>query len=366
MPKFGMIPRFAAAVRGFATPSRLLLGAKTAVAAALAWYLAPLVPFAEEEYSYYAPLGVLVSMYPTFFESARAGIQALAGLGVGVLLGAGGLAVVKTSAPAIVAVGLVVCVGVMLGGARSLGAGSEWVPIAGLFVLLLGGSDANEFSTSYLVTMGFGVVVGLVVHFVAVPPLFRDSAERSVDEVQTALSDCLKAAAGLVRRHSSADMVSRSLDVLHRSVSSAQEAAQDDRNSEKANPRARRSSPHGSAVVRQVELLRRAGASAEALSYLLVDEQERLCPLSDGALTTLVGEALGATSDMIVAPSRSAEDRTLPELAKLHAAAFGGGAAPHATGDESQNALLGTIATSLGQIVRTVQAASDIETGPTS
>ncbi len=56
---------------------RLLLAAKTAVAAALAWYLAPFVPFAQSEYSYYAPLGVLVSMYPTVARSASSGVQAL-------------------------------------------------------------------------------------------------------------------------------------------------------------------------------------------------------------------------------------------------------------------------------------------------
>ncbi|MEH3089950.1 MAG: hypothetical protein PGN24_10270 [Microbacterium arborescens] len=66
--------------------SRLLLAGKAALAAAIAWYLAPLVPFAHDEYSYYAPLGVLVSMYPTIADSARAGLQAVAGLAIGIVI----------------------------------------------------------------------------------------------------------------------------------------------------------------------------------------------------------------------------------------------------------------------------------------
>ena len=53
-----MKPRYLAAPGGLAA------------AAVLAWYLAPLVPLASSEYSYYAPLGVLVSMYPTVARSA--------------------------------------------------------------------------------------------------------------------------------------------------------------------------------------------------------------------------------------------------------------------------------------------------------
>lgn len=92
--------------------SRLVLALKTAIAAAVAWYLAPLVPFADAEYSYYAPLGVLVAMYPTVVDSAKSGILALVGLACGIALGLGGLAIVALGAPAIVGVAFVVGAGV--------------------------------------------------------------------------------------------------------------------------------------------------------------------------------------------------------------------------------------------------------------
>ena len=167
--------------------SRLMLAAKTAVAAAVAWYLAPAVPFADAEYSYYAPMGVLVSMYPTVADSARAGAQAIGGLAIGIVLGFGGLAAVSAGAPAIVAMALVIGVGVALGGIRSLGVGREWIAIAGLFVLLLGGGNADEFSTSYLVTMAFGVLVGVAANYLLLPPLYLREAGAQL----TALRDRL-------------------------------------------------------------------------------------------------------------------------------------------------------------------------------
>ncbi|MCR2801862.1 FUSC family protein [Microbacterium sp. zg-Y818] len=153
-----------------------MLAAKTAVAAAVAWYLAPAVPFADAEYSYYAPMGVLVSMYPTVADSARAGVQALGGLALGIVLGFGGLAAVTAGAPAVAAIALVIGAGVALGGIQGLGAGRDWIAIAGLFVLLLGGGHADEFSLSYLLTMAFGVLVGIAANYLLLPPLYLREA----------------------------------------------------------------------------------------------------------------------------------------------------------------------------------------------
>lgn len=179
---------------------RLILAAKTAVAAAIAWYLAPFVPFADSEYSYYAPLGVLVSMYPTVVGSARAGLQALVGLAIGIVLGLGGLTLVSAGSPGIVAVAMVIAVGIALGGIEALGVGRDWVAIAGLFVLLIGGPAGDEFTLSYLLTMAFGVVVGIAMNLIVVPPLYlrraseqltklREQVRGTLDELADALEE---------------------------------------------------------------------------------------------------------------------------------------------------------------------------------
>lgn len=126
-------------------PARLLLVAKTALAVALvAWLIAPHMPGVTQEYPYYAPLGALVSMYPTLMGSARSSLQTLLGLATGI-----GLAtvVVLTVGPNWWTIPLVVAVGVLLSGTGWFGVGREYVPMAALFVLIIGGQNADDYSS---------------------------------------------------------------------------------------------------------------------------------------------------------------------------------------------------------------------------
>jgi hypothetical protein len=179
-------------LRAMTAPSRLLMALKTAVAAAAAWYFAPLLPITDDQYSYYAPLGVLVSMYPTVAASARSGVQALLGLAIGIGLGLVGVAARFAGVPALIAVAAVVGIGVLFGGVRALGVGRDWVAIAALFVLLISGGDVEDFSLSYLVTMAFGVVVGVVVNLVIVPPLYLEQASGRLSALRDSLASLLQ------------------------------------------------------------------------------------------------------------------------------------------------------------------------------
>ena len=223
------------------TADRLLLAAKTAAAAALAWYLAPLVPFAQSEYSYYAPLGVLVSMYPTVARSASSGAQAVIGLALGIGLGLGSLAVVGTGLPRIVAVALVILIGVLLAGVRALGVGRDWVAIAGLFVLLLGGADPDGYSVSYLVTMAFGVVVGVVVNLVVVPPLRVKKADDRLSRLRDALGEVLRAmSSSLAGRSFDPEAADRAAADLEGTLVEVREEVDLADESRRYNPRGRR------------------------------------------------------------------------------------------------------------------------------
>ncbi len=227
--------------RDLLLPSRLVLAAKTAVAAAIAWYLAPYVPLAESEYSYYAPLGVLVSMYPTVFDSARSGAQALFGLATGIGLGTGAIALVHAGAPGIIAVAVVVGIGVAIGGLRVFGSERAWVPIAGLFVLLLSGGDPSEFTLSYIVTMGFGLFVGVVVQWIAFPPLYVAEARNHLTELQMALSNCLLEVAEAIGEESDrSESLQRSVERLSETEATVSEEIYKARRSVRVNPRARR------------------------------------------------------------------------------------------------------------------------------
>jgi len=166
--------------REIATRPRLLLAAKAAVAASAAWLLVPLVPFADAKYEYYAPVGVVISMYPTLARSAWSGLQTLIGLAIGIAVGLGlGIEMLILGVPSVVVVGVVAGVGMLLGALRVLGVGRDWIAITALFVLLVGGGGADDYSLSYLINLGFGMAIGVAVNLLVFPPLsLRKASER--------------------------------------------------------------------------------------------------------------------------------------------------------------------------------------------
>ncbi|MDU0344843.1 FUSC family protein [Microbacterium sp. KSW2-29] len=284
---------------------RLLLAAKTAAAAALAWYLAPLVPFAQSEYSYYAPLGVLVSMYPTVARSASSGVQAVVGLALGIGLGLISLAVVGTGLPRIVAVAIVILFGVLLAGVRALGVGRDWVAVAALFVLLLGGADPDGYSSSYLMTMAFGVLVGVVVNLVIVPPLRVGRADDRLTRLRDALGSTLDRMADALAGHAfdpvAADAATEGLTATLADVREEVDLADESR---RYNPRGRRlQAPRDLGRRRLDALTGTADATRELVAALT-----RLTagPDADARLPTearrTLAEAVRAVSRLVTTP----------------------------------------------------------------
>jgi hypothetical protein len=175
---------------------RLLLAVKTALAAGLAYWIAPQIPGTAADYPYYAPLGAVIAMYPTIKTSLRQGFQVLLGVVIGIVL-ASVVFTLQAGPPGVLAVAVLVGIGVVLAGIRWLGAGRDWVLTAGLFVLLLGGADAESYGIGYIVQLGVGVVVGVVVNFVVVPPLNTSRADARLHRVRHALADRADEIAGV-------------------------------------------------------------------------------------------------------------------------------------------------------------------------
>ncbi|WP_431074817.1 FUSC family protein [Microbacterium phyllosphaerae] len=181
-------PGIVRSLREAVDPARLLLVAKTALAVGLAWLIAPHMPGVTDEYPYYAPLGALVSMYPTLMGSVRSGLQTLLGLATGIGLAA---VVVLTVGPTWWTIPAVVGIGVLVSGTGWFGAGREYVPMAALFVLIIGGQNADDYSVGYLVQTAVGVVVGLLVNLVIAPAPLTLAAAARVDAFRTQLSEHL-------------------------------------------------------------------------------------------------------------------------------------------------------------------------------
>ncbi|WP_019181561.1 FUSC family protein [Microbacterium yannicii] len=290
-----------------ANQSRLLLAAKTALAAVLAWYLAPLIPFAEDQYSYYAPLGALVTMYPTLARSARVGLEALIGLALGIAIGLGGLLLVRAGAPAGMGLAVVVAVGVILGGIRRLGAGGDWVTLAALFVLLLGGSDADGFSVSYLVTMAFGVLVGLAVNLIVFPPLYLRRASERLSVLRAAVTDRLHELSEAVGTgHLDAERFEAALDDLSATIAAVGDEVHEAEESRRGNPRRRRRVAEQNAVqdenAHRLAALERVSFLTRDLVDLLLSIESRGGSSLESPYRALLVIAITRAADVVATP----------------------------------------------------------------
>ncbi|MDJ0315427.1 aromatic acid exporter family protein [Arthrobacter sp. H35-D1] len=211
----------------------MLLATKTAIAVGVAWFLAPHMPGVTQEFPYYAPVGALVSMYPTFMASARTGFQTLAGLALGIMLAA---VVLLLGDPNIITISLAVGLGVLLAGVPRLGAGRDYVPMATLLVLIIDGAEGvDAFSIGYAVQMAMGVLVGLAVNETIFPPLTLDVARVRISHGRQVLlgqlEDVAKALveqwppeheAWAARRHQLEDTVSEIRGTVHEAKESHQ------------------------------------------------------------------------------------------------------------------------------------------------
>ncbi|WP_164775206.1 FUSC family protein [Nocardioides pantholopis] len=166
-------------------------GLKTAVAAGLAWLLVRQLGGFLADYPYYAPLGAVVAVTNTVARSARDAAQTVLAVSVGAALA---FAVRLLDVPVGIGVAVVVGIGTMAAGLRPLRAMGSWVPVSGLFVLLVGAADPVHYPLAYLGLTAMGAAVGVAVNL-AVPPLPLLRTERRIEELRTMLADQLDALA---------------------------------------------------------------------------------------------------------------------------------------------------------------------------
>ncbi|WP_243225888.1 aromatic acid exporter family protein [Microbacterium sp. CIAB417] len=180
--------RVATSLHAAVTGPRLLLAVKTAVAVGLAWTVARYLPGVTDDHPYYAPLGALISMHPTLMDSMKSSLQTLAALATGMLLA---LLVVFTVGPNVWTLALVAGIGVLLSGTGWFGIGREYIAVAAVFVLIIGGHDAEAYSLSYLVPMAVGLVIGLVINLLVAPRTFSATASARVEGYRRELASHL-------------------------------------------------------------------------------------------------------------------------------------------------------------------------------
>ncbi|GAB2678215.1 aromatic acid exporter family protein [Thalassiella azotivora] len=166
---------------------RWALALRVAVAAAIAWQVALLLPDPAGDYPYYAPLGAVVASSVSLAGSARESVQAVASIALGGLIAVASDALLDVPGPFIIAV--VVGLGVMAAGWERLGPMASWVPTAALFTLVIGGGETFYVGV-YAGLVLLGALVGLAIT-VVVPQLPLAPAQEAVDVVRTRLTDQL-------------------------------------------------------------------------------------------------------------------------------------------------------------------------------
>lgn len=289
-----------AGLREAAGPERLVLAGKTALAAGAAWAAAHLMPAPVDQYAYYAPLGALVSMYSTVADSLRNGLQSLVGLalGIGVALLFGSFT--GTTA---VAVALVVGVGVVLGGFPRMGTAREWVPMAGLFVLVLGGDTRDAFSFSYLAQVGLGVGVGVAVNWAIFPPLRVGAITPAFARIRHALAEQLADMSAAVEEEWPPEHQdwSRREDLLARTAAGARRAVEEAELSVRANPRGGRHRHALAAGLEDLRAIERATFQVQDVTDVLASViwEEHAGTTVPAELTTELATALAATAEVL-------------------------------------------------------------------
>lgn len=155
--------------------------AKAALAACLASLVVIPLGGVADEYPYYAPLGAVIAVSTTVAGSIRESVQGVAAILVGALL-----ALAVTPIPQLAGLALVVAGGTMIGGGRWFGEMGGWVPLAALFVLIIGQPDPVGYVVAYLGLTGLGAAIGIAVNS-TFPPLPLSESHSAIDSMRGSL-----------------------------------------------------------------------------------------------------------------------------------------------------------------------------------
>ncbi|MEP9383229.1 hypothetical protein [Nocardioides sp. KR10-350] len=278
---------------------RVPVAVKAAFAAGLAWLLVQPIGGFVHDYPYYAPLGAVVAMSTTVADSVRYSLQSVAAIGLG---GALALAAMTASIEDIVAIALVIGVGTLLAGWWRLGAMGSWVPVAGLFVLILGRNDPWQYVLVYAGLTAAGAVVGTAIN-AALPQFPMEPVTRALASLRTEMARQLEDLAdGLQSDEQLSSASWRALrdavDPQARRVDTLLSYALD---SQRGNWRARRLREVAERRTDRARALRYLSGCVEEVVALVSDPRFELHESDDEAvrLRAAIADALRATAAMI-------------------------------------------------------------------
>ena len=288
-------------------------GVRAALAAALAWQVAVLLPPSLAQYAYYAPLGAVIAVHPTVADSASAAWRTV----VAILLGFG-LAVavheLTIPLPGAATIALIVALAVVVERLPMLREHASWVSFAAVLMLTVGAADPARYAVRYAGLTLLGAAIGVLVTTVLFPPLQLTKAVRRIETTRTLLARHLQdIAAGLrrgevptpgtwVRRGQELEAALDRMRVAEGLVERAR----------RANPRARRWRGTAASIREQSRALDRVAVLVDDLTMLVVEFQphRRGIDRIDGGTGWVLADALDSLARVVCTPYPTGDAQT--------------------------------------------------------
>ena len=261
------VSRFRTQVRDIVVPA-----GKAGLATGLAFYLGSLLPPPVGDYNYYAALGAFTVVGLYVSQSVKESAQAVGSIVIGVSVAVCAQWLLWAS-PFMVGVTVLVCV--VLGALPFLGRQRTWAPLAGLFVLAVGGPDPQSMAVAYVVQVPLGAAVGVVINLLLLAPLGLEELDRAVTRVLKLLPEQMRSEAerltlgthdGASRRSATGPSpeLAECRSQLKRAINQVYRAR-------RGNVRARLPRYQSSALVTHAEAVSRCAGALEAVSLVVAE-----------------------------------------------------------------------------------------------
>jgi uncharacterized membrane protein YgaE (UPF0421/DUF939 family) len=286
-------------------------GVRAALAAALAWQVAVVLPPAIAQYAYYAPLGAVIAVHPTVADSAAAAWRTV----VAILLGFA-LAItiheLTTPIPGALTIALIVALAVGIEQWRMLQEHASWVSFAAVLMLTVGTADPARYAVSYAGLTLLGAAIGVLVTTVLFPPLQLTTAVRRIETTRALLARHLQDIATGLRRGevpTPGEWVRRGKE-LEAALDRMRVAEGVVERARRANPRARRWGGSAASIREQSRALDRVAVLVDDLTMLVVELQphRRGMDRIGGGTGGVLADALDSLARVVCTSSPTAGD----------------------------------------------------------
>ena len=287
-------------------------GVRAALAAALAWQVAIVLPAPLAAYAYYAPLGAVIAVHPTVADSAAAAWRTVLAILLGFAL-AVTVHELTQAAPGALTIALIVALAVGVEQWRLLQEHASWVSFAAVLMLTVGtAADPARYALAYAGLTLLGAAIGVLVTSVLFPPLQLTTATRRIAETRAVLARHLQDIAVELRRGelpTPDEWVPRGRD-LEVALDRMRAAEGVVERARRANPRARRWGESTASVREQSRALDRVAVLVDDLTKLVLEFQphRRGIDRIDGGTGWVLADSLDSLARVVRTPYRAVAD----------------------------------------------------------